>query len=263
MANKYLTRDDAFFDNKAWHLIDNVMIESAKSQMVGRKLLKVKGPYGLGLKVVPLKDEEIEEGISMSSVLPVLYINRNFTLNKRDLAAFEHEGVPLDTSSVSEAAIWCARSEDDIIFNGKKNASGLLNIKGANKVSLMKWEDVGAAANDIINAVTKLDEAGFHGPYTMALSPERYNQLYRRYPRGHGTEMEHLKTIVTDGIYKAPVLKKGGVLLASGEQYVSIVLGQDMFIGFTGPAEDQVEFTISESLALRVTNPKAIMVLNG
>jgi len=49
--------------------------------------------------------------------------------------------------------------------------------------------------------------------------------------------------------------------LASGRQYASIVVGQDMTIGFVGPAGDQIEFTISESLVPRIRQPQAICVL--
>jgi uncharacterized linocin/CFP29 family protein len=63
------------------------------------------------------------------------------------------------------------------------------------------------------------------------------------------------------GVFKAPVLESGDVLLTSGRQYATIVLGQDMTIGFIGPAGDKIEFSISETLALRVLRPQAISVL--
>jgi len=75
--------------------------------------------------------------------------------------------------------------------------------------------------------------------------------------------MAHLQTMVTEGIFKAPILKDGGVLLASGKPFASIVLGQDMMIGFIGPSGGELEFSISESLALRIRQPKSICVLEG
>jgi uncharacterized linocin/CFP29 family protein len=95
----------------------------------------------------------------------------------------------------------------------------------------------------------------------MGLAPRRYNLLFRRYPQGEGTELGHLRTIVTGGICKAPVLKDGGVLLASGKQFAEIVLGQDMSVGFIGPAEENLEFSISESLVPVIHAPGAICVL--
>ncbi|HIC93259.1 MAG TPA: bacteriocin, partial [Anaerolineae bacterium] len=60
-----------------------------------------------------------------------------------------------------------------------------------------------------------------------------------------------------------PILESGGGLLASGRQYASIVLGQDMAIGFIGPVGEKLEFSISESLALLIRQPGAICVLKG
>jgi uncharacterized linocin/CFP29 family protein len=73
--------------------------------------------------------------------------------------------------------------------------------------------------------------------------------------------MEHIKTMVTDGIYKSPILESGGVLLSTTAQCASIVLGQDMSVGYVGPAGAQQEFTISESLTVRIREPQAICIL--
>ena len=263
MANKYLARDDAPFGSETWHVLDATMIEAVKSELVGRRLLHIEGPFGLGLKVVPLRDVTTETGLTISEMLPVLMIQQAFSLRTRDLASYERDKMGLDTSAVAESAIACAQQEDGLIFNGAPGMPGLLTAEGANKMDLSAWDEVGTAADDIIQAITTLDGAGFHGPYCLALAPKRFNLLLRRYPRGNVSEMEHVKSMVTEGIFKAPVLGSGGVLMASGRQFASIVLGQDMTIGFIGPAGEEVEFSISESLALRIRQPQAICVLKG
>ena len=265
MANKYLARDDAPFGSDVWEALDNAMVEAAKGLLVGRRLLELEGPYGLGLKSVPLKDERTESGLIAGSTLPLILIQEGFDLAARDLANYEMEGISLDRSPVAEAALVVAKREDDLIFNGSDElgVEGLTAAGGASRLKLADWSDVGIAANDIIQAVTVLDENGFHGPYTLALAPARYNLLFRRYERGNFSEMEHVKTLVTDGVYKAPALEDGGVLLASGRQYASIVMGQDMTVGFVGPEGDRVAFTISESLVPRLRRPNAICVLEG
>jgi uncharacterized linocin/CFP29 family protein len=261
MANKYLAREDAPFGSDTWEMLDATMVETAKSELVGRRLLHIEGPFGMGLKVVPLGDVKSESGLGVSTFLPVLMVQRAFTLNMRDLASHERNGMGLDVAPVAEAALKAARVEDNLIFNGAEGTPGLLTVEDSNAVKLSSWDEVGAAADDIIKALTMLDSAGFHGPYSLALAPARYNMLFRRYPRGNFSEMEHLKTMVTEGIYKAPILESGGVLIASGRQYASIVLGQDMAIGFVGPAGEDVEFSIFESLAPRIRQPQSICVL--
>ena len=135
--------------------------------------------------------------------------------------------------------------------------AGLLTVDGTSSLTLTKWDKVGTAADQVIEAVTKLDDTGFHGPYCMALAPPQYNLLLRRYPQGDGTELDHIRGIVSEGVVKAPVLKKGGVILASGRQFVSLAIGLDMTIGYNGPAGDDLEFYVAESLALMIRAPGA------
>jgi uncharacterized linocin/CFP29 family protein len=261
MANAYLGREEAPIGAETWKIIDDVAVQAAKSQITGRRLLPVEGPYGFGLKSLPLGDYALEDGISASISLPLSLIRTEFSLGKRDLAAYERDHLILDTAPVACAAMDAAAKEDRIIFNGLTGTPGLLNAEGAGFLTLTKWDKVGAAADQIIGAVTKLDASGFHGPYSLALAPAQYNLLLRRYPQGDGTELEHITSIVGDGVIKAPALKKGGVLIASGSQYASVAIGQDLAVGYNGPVGDLLEFQIYESLALVVRAPESILIL--
>lgn len=259
MDNKYLGREDAPVGEEIWKVLDATMTEAAKSVLAGRRLLYVEGPFGLGLKGVPLQDVKGESGLVTSSFVPVSLIQKTFVLSKRDLAASEREGLPFNTAPVATTALDCAMLEDKIIFQGAQGSQGLMAASGASEIKLTTWKEVGKAADEIISALTMLDNAGFHGPYSLALSPGRYNLLLRRYPQG-GTELDQIKSM-TDGVFKAPILESGGLLLASGRQYAAIALGQDMSVGYIGPAGEDLEFSISESLALLIRQPKAICVL--
>ena len=259
MDNKYLGREDAPVGEEIWKVLDATMTEAAKSVLAGRRLLYVEGPFGLGLKGVPLQDVKGESGLVTSSFVPLSLIHKSFVLSKRDIAASEREGLPLNNAPVAVAALDCAMLEDKIIFQGAQGSQGLLTASGAGEIKLSAWKEVGKAADEVISALTMMDNAGFHGPYSLALSPGRYNLLLRRYPQG-GTELDQIRSM-TDGVFKAPVLDRGGLLLASGRQFAAIALGQDMSVGYIGPAGDNLEFSISESLALLIRQPKAICVL--
>lgn len=259
MDNKYLGREDAPVGEEIWKVLDATMTEAAKSVLAGRRLLHVEGPFGLGLKGVPLQDVKGESGLVTSSFVPVSLIQKSFVLSKRDIAASEQEGLPFNTAPVAAAALDCALLEDKIVFQGAQGSQGLLTASGASELKLSTWKEVGKAADETISALTMLDNAGFHGPYSLALSPGRYNLLLRRYPQG-GTELEQIKSM-TDGVFKAPVLDSGGLLIASGRQFAAITLGQDMSVGYIGPAGEDLEFSISESLALLIRQPKAICAL--
>lgn len=261
MDGKFLGRGDAPISGETWEILDTVMVETAKGILAGRRLLGVSGPFGLGLKAVPMADSRGRKGYVTSELLPVPLIQVSFCLGKRDIAAFERDRVAFDPCAVATAACAAATAEDTLVFQGGPGIAGLVSARGTQSVKLSPWESVGTAAEETIGAVTALDDAGFHGPYSLGLAPARYNLLLRRYPQGEGTELDHLRTIVTDGIFKAPVLGEGGVLVASGKQYAEIVIGQDMSVGFIGPVDENLQFSISESLVPVIHTPGAICVL--
>lgn len=260
MTNKYLMREDAPLDEKTWAAMDRTMVDAAKSVLTGRKILDIEGPYGFGLKAIPLQDCVGDGGVITSEMLSLNLIQTTFSIGKRDLAAYEKDGVYLNLEGLACAATECARLEDALIFQGPTGKDGLMTMEDSGSLDLSSWKAVGKAADDVIQAITSMDQAGFHGPYIMALSPSRFNLLFRRYPQG-GTELEHLNDIVGGKVVKAPILESGGILLAMGRQFASIILGADMQVGFIGPVGESLEFTISESLACLVREPGAICVL--
>jgi uncharacterized linocin/CFP29 family protein len=260
MDNRHLGRKETPLSDATWDLLDRIMVGTAKSQLSGRKLLDVEGPYGFGLKAIPAGDVDIEEGIVGSSSIPITLIQSGFRIRKRDLAAYDRDGIMPDMRAIVDAVSDMAAKEDRLIFSGLPGTRGLLTGESCS-MNLGDWSKTGDSAEQVIAAVTRLDDAGFHGPYVLGLSPAQYNLLLRRYPQGEGTELDHIKTITGAGVIKTPAIKKGGVLLASGPQYAAIVLGQDMNIEFNGPAGDSYDFLISESLALVIRSPGAVCVL--
>jgi len=118
MENNYLGREDAPIPPEIWKVLDSTMAEAAKSVLTGRRLLHLEGPYGLGLKAVPLPDSRAESGIITSGFVPVSLIDKTLRLSKRDLAASEKDGMPVNASAVASAAIEAAMQEDSLIFQG-------------------------------------------------------------------------------------------------------------------------------------------------
>lgn len=268
MSDTYLNRGDAPFNDCLWSAIDNAVVESARSQLSGRRLLAVEGPFGLGLKSVPGRDREWtgktgnDIDVSVSTSLPLVLIRKTFRLGTRDIAAFENGCINIDLEDTVKASVACAKQEDEFVFSGAKGMfCGLLDAPGVKTQKMRKWSEVGNAVEDVIQAVNQLDSAGFRGPYSLALSPNLYNGLFKRYPQSSVLEMEHLKSLVTDGIFKSGNLPVGGVLTVRNRQFASIMLGQDLTTGFIGPVDGGYEFSISESFTMRIAMPEAFCIL--
>ena len=219
MSLKHLGRDDAPFGEKVWEYIDRTVVGAAKAELSIRRIIDVEGPYGLGTKSVPRPDRATKLEASLgraaatvmgSEALGLAGVRSGFVVAPRDVAAFEQTGVAFDAAPVAEAAGACARLEDRLLLEGSSElgVEGLLKAKGALSKKLGSWSEVGAAASDVIAAVTELDRAGMHGPYALALAPALYNLLFRRYRQGQQTEIDHIKRVVTEGVVKAPALEK-------------------------------------------------------
>jgi uncharacterized linocin/CFP29 family protein len=263
MSNTFLTREAAPIGEELWELLDKTMLDVARSELAGRRLLEIDGPYGLGLKDVALADEEVADGVFVGASLPLTYIQRRFTLYARDLAAYERERSSLDLMPLVAATLDVAHKEDELVFSGSPRTQGLLTTKGTLSVSLTDWSKVGAAQDDFIAAVNALDGAGFHGPYAAALAPSRYNLLLRRFETAAVSELEVIASMATAGVFKASSLADGGVILQAGKEFAHIVVGQDLSLGFNGPVEGKLEFYVAESLATRVVVPSSVCVLKA
>jgi uncharacterized linocin/CFP29 family protein len=267
MSVNYLDRESAPFGPDVWDKIDEAVVGAATAQMSARRLLEVEGPYGLGLRSIAGADEDLvsDSGatVCLSPATPVPTIRHEFKLPVRSVAAFEADGLPFDMRDVANAAIAVAHREDEIILQGlpKRGIAGLLNAPGIGAVKLEPWTDPGKAFENILSAVNVLDKKGLHGPYALALAPPLYNSLFRLYPNGGPTELEQVHMLVTGGIIKADALSKGGVLVATGKQFLSIVLGQDLMTAFIGPDCGEFCFCIMESAVLKVSLPQAVCVI--
>ena len=79
-------------------------------------------------------------------------MSAGFTLPRRDLAAFEADGIEPDLGVVAEAAILLAMEEDKLLLYGSDalRVAGLTTAEGIQTVKLAPWTKVGAAADNLI-----------------------------------------------------------------------------------------------------------------
>ncbi|MCL2688264.1 MAG: bacteriocin family protein [Chitinispirillia bacterium] len=269
MSAELLGRGDTPFGSDIWEFIDKTVLSAASQNLCGRKLLHTEGPYGIDLKFVPSRDKGIDDEsgedltVSQAASAPLALLSAKFSIGARDIEQYTKHRIAFDTNEIISSTLAITAKEDKLIFEGSKSlgAPGLLNTPGIMKSKLKPWIKIGDAAESIIEAVDKLDSAGFHGPYSLALSAPLYNSLFKRYPQEEVLEIEHLKSLITGGIIKSSSLKNTGVLINTGSRYASIVLGQDLAAGFEGPSGRDFVFTLSESVSLRVVVPQAVCVM--
>ncbi|HEX2152265.1 MAG TPA: family 1 encapsulin nanocompartment shell protein [Stellaceae bacterium] len=261
-----LNRGHAPFPAHIWEMIDEAAASAARDRVTGRRFLDLIGPFGLGLTVIEIGNDDYcrqpepdEAGQILGHAMQVPMIRKSFRISIRRVAAHLDNGQPLDLSPAQDAAEAVADREEELIYYGQPafGVYGLLNIEGRQQVEGSDWSTPDGALRDVLAAATKLDEQGFRGPYALVLAPALYNNLFRLYPGTDVIGLEHLRRLATAGIYKAAI--EGGVLLDT--RVGVLVLGQDFSAGYSSQDGVHYHLYISESIVLRIDEPKAICVI--
>jgi uncharacterized linocin/CFP29 family protein len=261
-----LNRGYAPFPEQIWEMIDNAAASAARDRLTGRRFLDLEGPFGLGLTVIEVGNDDYcrqpgpdEAGQILGRAMQVPMIRKSFRISIRRVAAHLDNGQPLDLSPAQDAAEAVADREEELIYTGQPafGVYGLLNVEGRQQVDGGNWSEPDAALRDVLAAATRLDEQGFRGPYALALAPALYNNLFRLYPGTDVIGLEHLRRLCTAGIYKAAI--DGGVLVDT--RVGVLILGQDFSAGYSSQDGVHYHLYISESIALRIDEPQAICVI--
>jgi uncharacterized linocin/CFP29 family protein len=263
---EYLNRASCDFPAALWDRIDAAAAEAASDLLTARRFLDVDGPYGVGLTSLELGGEAYcrPSGESLASTvasraIAVPMLQQTFELSIRRVEGHLRMGLPLDLRAVEDAAEAVARREEELIYQGVEELAlpGLLTAPGRHSVGCGDWGKVEQALNDVLAGVSQLDASGFNGPYALALSPGRYNALFRRYEGSDMLQLDHLRRLCEGGVFKAAI--DGGLVV--DPRAGAIKVGQDLRVGYS--ANDGIHFKLfaSESLVFQLSDPGAICTL--
>lgn len=274
-----LGRDQSPLDVAQWQAFDNVVVQVARRGLVGRRFIPLFGPLGPGFQVAPndvflgrntgvvdmLGEEECDEvRASERRYVQLPIVHKDFMLHWRDLEEAEATGSPIDTGAVASAAAYCARSEDELIFNGNKNLgfSGLLGVEGRLTTAQSDWSAMGNAFSDVVTAVEQLTARGFSGPFALVVSTRMFVSLNRMFENSGLLEIDQVRKLIGAGVYVTPVLPEpSAVVVASGPENMDLVVGIDMTTAFIETTKMNHHFRVLETLALRIKRPEAICVI--
>jgi uncharacterized linocin/CFP29 family protein len=277
----FLSHNEAPISDAQWDAIDKTVIDVAQRQLVGRRFLNILGPLGAGVQWIT---QDRLEGVgvghidtlgettyqtvetSQRSHLPIPLIYKDFVLYWRDVETSKHFGTPLDLSAAAGAASECARAEDEMIFHGVKslNIPGLLTVEGRQTLPQTNWDETGGIFNDVIKATEQLARTGFYAPYAMVVPPHWYSRLHRTI-NSHGMlEIEHIRQIITNGVFFSSVLPENQLMIVStGVQNFDLAVAQDFKTAYLGAQNMNHPFRVLASLVLRIKRPGAICVLTA
>ncbi len=274
----YLMRDDSPFSAELWSRIDDTVVAAARQILTGRRFLRINGPLGAGAQSVFIDNFEaasdaesdlwgdrdsaaIKVNNRKHVEIPMIY--KDFTLFWRDIENSRQFGIPLDLSPAAGAAAFCAKKEEDLIFNGNEGLGyeGLLTAKGANRVAKSDWTKGANPFSDISKGIELLIGKGFSGSFTLVVNPELYTQMQRLQPNMGVLETQRVKELVGGKLYQTPAVGPGKAVLVSSEfRNLDLTIGQDLVTAYLGPEKLNHGLRIFETAILRIKNPAAIVV---
>jgi uncharacterized linocin/CFP29 family protein len=262
-----LKREYAPISSDAWQEIDDQASESINNTLTCRKVVDFKGPYGWDFGAVNVGRLQVsskgKSAINWGTrqVQPVIEIREPFKLKQMELDNISRGAGDADLDPVMNTAIKAAKFEDQVVYNGFKEA----DIEGVIPSSAHKAIALPAAAGSFPSAISKalriLFEAEIGGPYNLVLGPDPYFTLLGGENNGGFPPFQTVEQMLKGGEIIMSSALSGGVLMSGRGGDFELSVGKDYSVGYAGHDRDEVEFFITESFTFRVIEPKASVVL--
>ena len=244
-------------DEDEWNFLREAFVKAAEAYRRLRKHLPLYKP-GRGVEAVVVERISVEEGVIKPrdrSLVPLQEVSVKFMVSQQSLDHARRRGEKPDIPSALFAASRLAQLEDELLLKG------LLECGEAEKTSMSSWEKGGAAVDEVSKAVGVLVSKGIPGPYVLLVSPDRYARLVAVHERTGVMELTRLKQIVGEVVAVPQLPGDKALLLSANPAMMDVAIGADTVVDYIGPEDSMHLFRAWETLALRIKNPEAIIVM--
>jgi len=248
--------------SEAWEEIEGRAEQVINSQLTTRQSLSVIGPRGLAYTAVPTgrldlldnKNGNINLGLYNNQSLVETRIS--FELSQWELDNILRGAKDIELDALEDAAKEIARFEDDVIYNGHKNAGikGLFQVAGHEKTMSLESQDI---LENISEALIDLKNAFVEAPFNFIVS----KKLYKALNKVHGSRL--LRSIIEEMIGGKVVVSEmveGGLLLPLKHEDIEFTIGQEYTIGYESHNETDIRLYIMNSFTLRVLDENILVV---
>ncbi|HHX24194.1 MAG: family 1 encapsulin nanocompartment shell protein [Tepidanaerobacteraceae bacterium] len=266
----FLGRDTVSFSDDFWKKLDAQVVDTVRSNLIGRRFLSLFGPLGPGTTSINIDDtsfEQVEQDGFVKTngrrFIELPQLHEDFTLYWRDIEHSNETDQPLDLSKAMIAAQALAQKEDRLIFFGNDflGLEGLFTADGSSKISKRDWSEGDNAFTDVVAGISMFQSKSLIGRYALILSPDLYFQLYRLQPSLGMTDEERIRKILNGHLYNSPVLgQQKAIMVCAEPQYMDLAVGKDIETGYLETTDFNHVFRIMETVALRIKQKDAIIV---
>ncbi|MGC8543782.1 MAG: family 1 encapsulin nanocompartment shell protein [Vulcanisaeta sp.] len=211
---------------------------------------------GSGLDAVPLDEVTVGPPITATrSVIPLKELSVKFSISQRQIEYARARGERIYSVTADQAAIRLSYEEDSTILN---------EILGNPKVKVMNitsWDSPGSAVNEVSGVINALYSNYIPEPYVLFVSPGRYTKLLMVVEKTGIMELTRVKSLVKDVVIIPQLRDDTALLLSTHQSIIDIAVGVDTALVYLGPEDGAHGFTLWETLAVRVKDPRGVIVL--
>lgn len=271
---RYLMRDGAPLSDGQWEQIDKAVVEEASKILTGRRFLAIKAVAAQTQNVSLDKMENIDkaqvdywakadtEAIDVGSrrFVEIMTIYADFAISWRDIENEQGAGV----QAARDAAVLCARREDDLIFHGDAalGIEGVFTAAGVNKLKISDWNVGENPVFDIAKALEVLIDKGNSGERVLVVSTDLWGKLHR-IQQGTGImEVDRVRSLVGKLFHSSRLKKNTAALIYCDPQNIDLVIGQDMITAYMGNEKLDHLFRVMETAVPRIKRASAIAILS-
>lgn len=257
-----LRRSLAPISNDGWGEIDDLAKSFLKSALTARFMVDVEAPKGWEYQAVTtgrLGKVQKKGNVSfgMYEVKPLVELRVPFELNIWELDNATRGAKDVELDAVEKAAEEIAQFEDQVIFEGLKEAGiqGLMTAGNSQPLEFPK--EAGQIATAVSAGISQLMENGIEGPYNLAVPMDVWQKIKSFV---HGMPLEqHLEKLLGGELFPSRHLKNPILVSARGGDF-EMNLGQDLSIGYSSHTAQEVSLFFTESFTFQIFEPRAVVV---
>lgn len=259
-----LKRSLAPITQEAWEVIDEEAVKALKTSLSARRFVDIEGPFGWNYHGWPLGRIETsdssfvdgaEHGIRL--IQPLVEVRVPFAMDCWDLDDISRGSATTDLTSLQDAARKIALFEEKAIYTGLEKAS----IQGMEKASDNTPVPVPDSDDGVVDAVVQaaltLKNRSIEGPYCLVCQKDLWKRIFaqaRNYPARMRIEA------IAEKIVLSPLVDKSFLVSTRGGD-MTLVLGQDLSIGYFETCQKKVHLYYTESFTFTVPGPEVIVPL--
>ncbi len=250
---------------QAWEEIKSEAKRVLNAHLSARKFVDVDGPKGWDYAAVPVGRLDIpasqEKGViyGIRKVQPLVEPRINFSLSIWELDNLARGAKDIDLDPMEDAAVKLAEFEEKTIYYGLKNAS-ITGLRDCNKEAKLAFpEQIENLLSVVSQGMTTLMQASIGGPYALIVSPEKWQKISSHF-KGYPLKLQ-LEKLLGGPVILSHFIKEAFLAPANAEE-LSLVLGQDISIGYESHNDKEVRLFFTESFTLQIHDPATIIMID-